>query len=82
MVGWSDREHLFVPKEKEVSGILWELLKQKLSRLLAPVHGTYWNISDARHYEYSGTQTTDEYPTPMIFHGQLVGLRLVLLTQD
>jgi len=35
IVGGSDREHLFVRKENKVSGILRELLKQKLSALHA-----------------------------------------------
>jgi len=35
VVRWSDREHLFVRKEDKVSGILRELLKQKLSTLYA-----------------------------------------------
>jgi len=35
IVRWSHREHLFVRKENKVSGILRELLKQKLSALHA-----------------------------------------------
>jgi len=35
IVRWSDREHLFIRQENKVSGILQELLKQKLSMLHA-----------------------------------------------
>ena len=57
IVRWSDREHLFVHKENKVSGILRELLKQKLSAL----HAHFASVSSCarrllKHFRYKSLQ--------------------------
>ena len=90
IVRWSDREHLFVRKEDEVSGRLREFLKQNLSALHAS--------SAVRVCQLLCTAPLETFQTQFLTHNlghrrpmntclpwyltdSPVGLRLVMLTQ-
>jgi len=89
IVGWSDREHLFVRKEKKVSGILWELLKQKLSALHASSTVRVCQLLCTALLEAFQMQVLTNSPgqrrpmntrLPWYLTDSPAGLRLVLLT--
>jgi len=88
---WSDREHLFVRKENKVSGILRELLKQKLSGLYASSAVRVCQLLCMAPLEIFQIQVLTNnlgHRRPMNTHlpwyltDSPVGLWLVLLSQD
>jgi len=91
IVRWSDREHLFVRKGNKVSGILRELLKQKLNALHASSTVCVCQLLCTAPVETFQMQVLTHNPahrwpikTRLPWHAMdsPVGLRLVLLTQD
>jgi len=91
IVRWSDREHLFVHKENKVSGILWELLKQKLSTLHVSSAVRVCQLlctAPIERFQMHVLTNNPRHRLPMNSHllwyltDSPVGLRLVLLTQD
>jgi len=91
IVRWSDREHHFVRKESKVSGILRELLKQKLSALHAsstvglcqllctvPLKTFQMQV----HTNNLGYRRPMNTRLPWYLTDSPVGVRLFLLTQD
>jgi len=90
-VRWSDQEHLFVRKENKVSGILRELLKQKLSALHASSAVRVCQLLCTAPLETFQMQVLTNnlgYRRPMNIRlpwyltDSPVGLRLVPLTHD
>jgi len=86
IVRWSDREHLFIRKENEVSGIYcgkfwsWSLVRFMREAQFASVSSCARRLLKhfrckifASPHKQSETQTTDEYPPPMISRGQSCG---------
>jgi len=91
IVRWNDREHLFVRKENKVSGILRELLMQKLSALHASSAVRVCQLLCTAPLETFQTQVLTNnlgHRQPMntclpwCLTDSPVGLRLVILTQD
>jgi len=90
-VRWSDREHLFIRKENKVSGILRELLKQKLSAFHTSSAVRICQLLFTAPLETFQMQVLTNnlrYRRPMNIRlpwyltDSPMGLRLVLLTQD
>jgi len=63
-------------RKNKVSGILWELLKQKLCALHTSSAARICQLLCTAPLEtfqvqvLTGTQTTDKYPSPVISYGQ------------